>query len=243
MIDHLDEVDWSLMGNMSLQEGWLFFYTIYEKAMDQFIFKSVPTMDCWKKLWMNLTALTLHKTKRQTWMKYKQTKSYADHLRATQLKNELSRLTCTLGRDFERDLAHNVKNNPKVFWQYCNSKLKNKPRLADLNTSEGALAQGDNEKAYLLNEYFVSVYTQGNLENLPSLESKHDGPTLRTKLLKLNVNKAKGPDGFHLRVLRENAASISQRLCHYRQQLLSQELEDQQHNANTQEVQQNSSRQ
>jgi len=41
MNDHLNKVDWSLMDNMSLQESWLFFYTTYEKAMDQFIPKSV----------------------------------------------------------------------------------------------------------------------------------------------------------------------------------------------------------
>ena len=124
------------MDSMSVQEAWTFFYTTYEKAMDQFIPKSVPAKDRRKKLWMNRTALTLHKKKRQAWMKYKQTKSYADHLRATQLKNELSQLTRSLCREFERDLARNVKSNPKAFWRYCNTKLKNKPRLGDLKTSE-----------------------------------------------------------------------------------------------------------
>ena len=66
-------------------------------------------------------------------------KSYADHVRATQLKNELSRLTRSLCREFERDLARNVKTNPKAFWRYCNSKLKNKPKLGDLKNSEGAV--------------------------------------------------------------------------------------------------------
>ena len=37
--------------------------------------------------------------------------------------------------------------------------------------------------------------------------------TIRKKLLKLNVNKAKGPDGLHPRVLRETAALISKPLC------------------------------
>ena len=45
MNDRLNELGWSLMDNMSLQEAWLFFYTIYEKAMDQFIPKSVQTKD------------------------------------------------------------------------------------------------------------------------------------------------------------------------------------------------------
>ena len=60
----------------------------------------------------------------------------------------------------------------KTFWRYCNTKLKNKPRLWDLKTSEGSLVQEDKEKAHLLNEYFSSVYTEENLE------SKYDGPPL-----------------------------------------------------------------
>ena len=59
--DHLNEVDWSVMDNMSMQEDWLFFYATCEKAMSQFIPKSVPKKDRRKKLWMNRSALTLHK--------------------------------------------------------------------------------------------------------------------------------------------------------------------------------------
>ena len=126
--------------------------------MEQFIPKSVPIKDRQKKLWMNRTALSLHKKKRQAWMKYKQTKSYADHVRAPQLKNELSQETHSLCREFERDLARNVKTNPKAFWWYCNSKPKNNPRLGDLKNSEGAVVQGDKEKADLLNNTLL-VFT------------------------------------------------------------------------------------
>jgi len=154
-------------------------------------------------------------------MNHKQTTSYTDHVRATQLKNELSRLTQSLCREFERDLARNVKTNPKAFWRDCNSKLKNKPRLGDPKNSKGAVVQGDKEKADLFN--FANVYTQETIENLPSLDTKYDGPpfskmnitadTIRKQLLKLNVNKANGPDGLHPCVLREMAALISKPLC------------------------------
>ena len=75
MNDQLNGVDWSLMDNLSVQEAWTFFYTTCEKAMEQFIPKSVPTKDPRKILWMNHTALSLHKKKRHVWLKYKLTKS------------------------------------------------------------------------------------------------------------------------------------------------------------------------
>ena len=55
-----------------------------------------------------------------------------DYIRATSLKNEFTTLTCNLCRDFERKLASNMKDNPKDFWKYCNSKLKNKSGLGDM---------------------------------------------------------------------------------------------------------------
>ena len=65
MNDQLNDVDWSLMDNLSVQEAWTFIYTTYEKAVEQFIPKSVPTKDRRKRLWMNRTALSLRKKKRQ----------------------------------------------------------------------------------------------------------------------------------------------------------------------------------
>jgi len=64
MNDDLNEVGWSLMDNMSLQEAWLFLYTIYQRAMDQFIPKSVPTKDHQKKaVGDSYSSSTTHKTK------------------------------------------------------------------------------------------------------------------------------------------------------------------------------------
>lgn len=77
---------------------------------------------------------------------------------------KLSQLTLSLCRQFERGPAPSVKTNPKTFWQYCNTKLENKPRLGDLEISEGTFIQGGNEKGDLLNKYFTSVKTQEKSE-------------------------------------------------------------------------------
>ena len=60
-----------------------------------------------KKLWMNREAMSLQKRKQQAWRK-----SYTDHVRATNLRNKLSMLTQQLRRNFEKDLARNIKANP-----------------------------------------------------------------------------------------------------------------------------------
>jgi len=51
------------------------------------------------------------------------------------------------------NLANNAIINPKAFWPYCNTKMKNKPRLGHPKSSKGALVQGDKEEeADLFNE-------------------------------------------------------------------------------------------
>jgi len=40
-----------------------------------------------------------------------------------------------LCKEFEKDLAQNVKSDPKAFSRHCNSKLKNKPRIGDIKAN------------------------------------------------------------------------------------------------------------
>ena len=91
--------------------------------------------------------------------------------------------------------------------------MKTKVVIGDLVKQEGELTSGNREKAEVLNDYFSSVFTEENLENMPSLEPRpYDTPLttleitpdkVKKKLLKLKKTKSAGPDGFHPRVLRE----------------------------------------
>ena len=85
------------------------------------------------------------------------------------------RLVRNLCRDFEHNLATNLKKNPKAFWRYCKSKLKNVCRLGDLKSEAGDLLSDDREKADLLNQYFASVFTQEDVDNIPKLPQKYHG--------------------------------------------------------------------
>jgi len=49
-------------------------------------------------------------------------------------------ITRTLRRDYERNLTLNIKNNPKAFWRYVNSRLKVHPTIDDLQRPDGSTA-------------------------------------------------------------------------------------------------------
>ena len=49
-----------------------------------------------------------------------------DYVRATQEKKEFTKTKRNLCREFEKDIAKNIKTHPKAFCWYTNSKLKSR---------------------------------------------------------------------------------------------------------------------
>ena len=69
--------------------------------------------------------------------------------------------------DYETLLANGIKDNPKAFWHYVNSKLKTKVSVGSLHLDNGNVAVTDQDKADTLNIYFSSVFTKENLTSIP----------------------------------------------------------------------------
>ena len=82
-----------------------------------------------------------------------------------------------------------------------------------MSRPDGSLASDDEEKAVLLNNFFSSVFTRENLSNIPTFPDRDFASTLTTinfdtaKILKvlqsLDQSKSPGPDGIHIKVLKE----------------------------------------
>jgi len=89
-----------------------------------------------------------------------------DYIRATTEKSGITILTRNLCRDFEQKLAGSLKNNPKYFWRYSKSKLKNKTGLADIQKEDGSLIGNDHEKAEILNKYFTSLFKMEDTDTI-----------------------------------------------------------------------------
>ena len=70
------------------------------------------------------------------------------------------------------------------------------------------MTQSDDEKVEVLNQFFTSVFTAEDLENIPELENKYTGKDpleeveitlekVKKKLMLLRPNKSPGPDRFY----------------------------------------------
>ena len=90
--------------------------------------------------------------------------------------NELRR-TRILRSDFERNIARNIVQKPKLFWGYAKSRLKTRQNIPTLEKSDGSKATTPKEKADSLNEFFCSVLTTERLDNILELSEDFPGET------------------------------------------------------------------
>ena len=107
----------------------------------------------------------------------------------------------------------------KLFWNYVNSKRKGSNDLAVFKLDNGSTLTDEREISECMNEFFASVFTRENLENIPSFEQIITDDSLSflqcsvvevTKLLKeLKPRKSPGPDGIHPLILKNCADTLA----------------------------------
>ena len=109
-----------------------------------------------------------------------------------------------------------------MFYSFTTSKTKPKESIGNLSKPGGDLTTSDKEKADILNTFFSSVFTQENTQNIPEFLSRCSKELksivvteeqIDKALVKLNSNKACGPDGIHPKFLKELHSSLSVPLC------------------------------
>ena len=140
-------------------------------------------------------------------------------------RNQLNSLIRQTKREYPEKLGQKLKNNmhnPKVWWRTVNTLMKgnNTQSLPPMrNQDSNAFIIDPNEKANLLNDYFVSQTILLNEETTPTpfLASKTDcilsdisitQDEIREILHSINRNKAQGPDLISPNILKNCATSL-----------------------------------
>ena len=75
-------------------------------------------------------------------------------------------------RLYEKDIASQIKQNPKHFWRYVKSKRKVRHGVSNLEREDGTLTETDFDKAEVLNSFFERVYTLADDSELPNVEQR-----------------------------------------------------------------------
>lgn len=210
---NLLDLDWEqIFDGKSVDEQWNVFQEIFNKAQDTCVPKGKIGLG--GKSWpvpLEKSILSKIKKKNIAWRRYMETRSASKHQEYTRIRNQVRKATRKARTAWEKDIASDIKGNPKKFWNYVNSKIKIKHEIPELETDSGQ-AKSDIEKAEALNQHFTSVFvkepsgiiptlgirTTAKIENVTFTQDK-----IKKKLVKLNANKSAGPDNMHPRVLKE----------------------------------------
>lgn len=139
------------------------------------------------------------------------------------LNNQVRRETRNGLKMKEKEIAKNVKSNPKIFWKYVQSKTRTKSRIPELyKDHERKVKTGsDKEKAEVLSEYFSKVFVNEPEGEVPSAPKKNacvlegleiSEGKIRKVIQKLKKNKSPGPDELHPRIIKEAMEELIQPL-------------------------------
>lgn len=132
------------------------------------------------------------------------------------VNNQVRRETRNAVKNKEQEIARNVKDNPKVFWKYIQSKTRTKSRIPELyvDADKRAKTVSDKEKVEVLAEKFSDVFIKEPDGEIPRGKREDVPVTILRKLVitkekirkiikKLKRNKSPGPDHLHPRIIKE----------------------------------------
>ena len=168
--------------------------------------------------WYNSRLCRMSRKLQKLYNKQKKSQSETDKdifkLYRTTYKKELPMLKLPV--DIDKTMSDNYHQNTNKFWKITKSKKVDNTRIPPLNHNNTTI-HDSKEKTEIFNKYFHSVNTQEDLTNILSMKGD---PTpditpinitsegVRELLLKLEANKASGPDHIPARLLKECADEI-----------------------------------
>jgi len=222
MRKEFEKLDWTELGKMGTEESWQVIKTKILTSMEQNIpKKKITGKKKTKPLWMNNKTIRSIKKKHKAYKRYLNTKEGLDYTKYIAERNLCNKTIKKVKREYEKKIAKNCKTNAKGFWNYVKSKTKSSCGVSPLKTPSGDVTESDIDKANVLNDFFSSVFTKENCEDMPPDHEaeRSEGITLNDiqvtpkavadKLKNLNSNKAHGPDGIPSRVLKELYSELS----------------------------------
>ena len=219
MKDGLNQFNWQeSFSQLSAEQAWLKFYDKLFEQKNQHVPKK-NFCSSKKPPWINKDILTLINKKKRQWKKFKYSNLQEDLQNYKATEKLLKKGIRNSKKNYERKLASDAKNNPKNFYSYLKSKSSNKETIGPLIKVDGNETKNDTEVAQTLNDFFATVFTEENLENMPVLENvQPDNPMSEVifttekvvkKIDKLKLKSAPGPEGITPKILKTFSEQIS----------------------------------
>ncbi len=207
-------IDWDLeLVGPNIDEVYNKFLTFYNEGCNKFIpTKQFHEQLRTKSLWLTKELRHLIKEKKTAWFKCRN--SGSKNIELTEkykfLNKQVKKRVRLAVMKFEKEIVLDAKLNPKRIYAYINSKTKIKECIRALRESNEKITTDTTQIANTLNNYFVSVFCNEEIDDLPICEESSeescdvkcvdplfDKSIIKLKLMQLNTNKAIGVDKIH----------------------------------------------
>ena len=193
------------------------FLDFYYKGVDKFIPKTkqreTPEDN---QEWFNGRCKRARDNKELLWTRYNRHRSARARARYNEARNSYTEIRREAQINYEKDIINKSKEQPKLFYNFINSKTKKREHLLAI-TDEGNTYDNEKDMSEVLNKKFQSVFTTE-----PSFDGIQDPPVPKRKLgkikltkkkvlealKKLDKRKAMGPDEVSPWVLKECAEEL-----------------------------------
>lgn len=215
--EFLDNINWDRFKTGSLDAYIDQFYKIMNLAIEQFIPRS-PVVSSTREPWFNSRLSGLKNRKSKAHKKYKLNPSVVNYEIFSALRSQFKILNRFLFNLYIVEIESNIRNNPKCFWSYVDSKrnCRGIPSQMSLNSLTASDPQSITD---MFASFFENVYvpsSRGNDEfvfsNNPNILFQFTTDDVLHALLNVNVNMSCGPDKIHPLVLKKCASVLVQPL-------------------------------
>ena len=154
------------MKESSTESCWRLFKGKVASAVEECVPKKLRRNSS-KPLWMRRNVLRTLRKKRRLWKQYTLSQDYQSYLAYKQVQKAANAVVKKAKKNFEKELAADIKKNPKAFYSYINSRCKVQSRVGPLKDVNGHVQTDDSIQAKILNNQFSSAFTKEDLSYLP----------------------------------------------------------------------------
>ena len=210
--------------NHNVQSMWDRFKEKLDKAVEKHVkikerIKGKPP----KPMWWSRKIYKLRRNRLKWWQRFRDRKTERDEERYLYYQRMVDKEVKEAKRKLEERLGKNIKEDRKGFFKYARSKMKIKEAVGPIEDEDGNILVDEKKMAEAFGEFFKSVFTQEDTQNVPEPEQIYQGneeeklsdvnitrERVVKKLKQINPTKAPGNDNINAAVLKETAEEIAQ---------------------------------
>ena len=217
------DIDWTdtLNREQTTEDKWNKFRTVLDQATTRCIPEMKIRSGNSKKTPVDKQTLSKIRRKKRLWKDYLENGGARVLQEYRRVSNQVRAWTRKDAKKKEKEIAENIKTNPKRFWAHVNRKTRLRESIPPLVTENGNTTETKEEKVQVLSKFFSSVFLEeppghwnlpeGNWPDISEEVNITEASVLK-ELEILNTDKSPGFDQIHPRVLKETRERIAKPL-------------------------------